>query len=234
MSVHVSPVIFERFPGMRVVVVVAHELDNTRAIPELTTRLRTVWQQAAEGTQRYGNAQSHPYIQPWREHFRAMGVSSKKFPSAIEALLRRVLKGDEPFHINALVDFYHIASLQYIVPVGGFDLAELPGQLELRLTREGDQFQALDEDVPYVVPPGEVAYTSGQIILTRHLMWRQARTALLIPQTKSAVLVAEVPGSVDAEIAEAVRSTLHTGLHHYFGVAAQSCILDQAHLSTSW
>lgn len=234
MSVHVSPVIFERFPGMRVVVVVAHELDNTRDIPALTTRLHIVWQQAAAEAQRYGNAQSHPHIQLWREQFRAMGVSSKKFPSSIEALLRRVLKGDEPFHINALVDFYHITSLQHIVPVGGFDLAEIPGPLELRLTREGDQFQALDEDVPYTVLPGEVAYASGQIILTRHLMWRQARAGLLTPQTKSAVLVAEIPGAVDSEIAAAVCSSLHTGLDHYFSVAAQSCILDEEHLSTPW
>lgn len=232
MSVHISPVIFERFPGMQVVVVLAHELDNTRAIPALTARLHTVWKQAAPEAQLFGNAQSHPHIQPWREHFRVMGVSNKKFPCAIEALLRRVLRGDEAFHINALVDFYHTVSLQYIVPVGGFDLAELPASLELRLTREGDQFQALDEEVPYAVPPGEVAYASRQIILTRHLMWRQARTGLLTPQTKSAVLVAEIPGAASAEIAEAVRSSLHTGLDHYFGVTAWSCTLDALHLST--
>lgn len=232
MDVRVSPVIFERFPGMRVPVVEAHAIDNTRDMPELTARLQRVWRQAATDAQQYGNAQSHPHIQPWREHFRAMGVSSKKFPSAIEALLRRVLRGDEAIHINALVDFYHIVSLQYVVPVGGFDLDALSGPLELRLTEEGDQFQALDEDAPYAVPPDEVAYASGQTVLTRHLMWRQARSGLLTEQTRSAVLVAEIPGIVDAEIAEAVRNALHTGLERYFGVTARSYILDDLHLTT--
>ncbi len=78
-----------------------------------------------------------------------MGVSSKKFPSAIEVLLRRALKDDKPFHINALVDFYHTVSLQYVVPVGGFDLNTLHAPLEARLTRDGDLFQALDDDLPH-------------------------------------------------------------------------------------
>jgi DNA/RNA-binding domain of Phe-tRNA-synthetase-like protein len=234
MSVCVSPVIFERFPGMRVVVVLAHDIDVNHALPELSDHLHSVWSQAARDARPYGNAQSHPHIQPWREQFRAMGVSSKKYPSAIEALLRRVLRGDEPVAINALVDFYHTVSLGYIVPVGGFDLDALHAPLELRLTREGDQFQALDEQEPYAVPVGEVAYASGQTILTRHLMWRQAKTGLLTAHTHSAVLVAEVPGTADAELAEAVRNALHNGLQHYFGVTAHSCILDVQHLTSTF
>ncbi len=140
-----------------------------------------------------------------------MGVSNKKFPSAIEALLRRVLKEEKPFHINALVDFYHTVSLQYVVPVGGFDLGALHAPLEARLTRDGDLFQALDDELPQSLPPGEVAYASGQTILTRHLMWRQARTGLLTHATHSAVLVAEVPGDIEEEIAEAVQTALRTG-----------------------
>ncbi len=234
MSVCVAPVIFERFPRMRVIVVLAHDIDNSHAMPELADRLHSVWMQAAREAQPYGNAQSHPHIRPWREQFRAMGVSSKKFPSAIEALLRRVLRGDEPVSINALVDFYHTVSLRYIVPVGGFDLDALSAPLELRLTRGGDSFQALDEEEPYAVPVGEVAYASGQTILTRHLMWRQAKTGLLTAHTHSAVLVAEIPGTTEAELAATVCDSLHSGLERYFGVAVRSCILDSAHLITPW
>lgn len=43
MSVCVSPVIFERFPGMRVVVVRAYDLDVSRALPELSDHLCSVW-----------------------------------------------------------------------------------------------------------------------------------------------------------------------------------------------
>ena len=140
----------------------------------------------------------------------------------------------EPFHINALVDFYHTISLQYVVPVGGFDLDALHAPLEARLTREGDRFQALDEDIPQVIPPGEVAYASEQTILTRHLMWRQARLGLLTHTTRSAVLVAEVPGMVKGDVAESVRMALQTGLQVYFEVPATTFILDERHPTACW
>jgi DNA/RNA-binding domain of Phe-tRNA-synthetase-like protein len=232
MYLHIEPELFERFPRMRVVVAVAQGIDNQRDRPELTTRWHMTWTHAASQASGYGNAQSHPHVRAFREQFRAMGISSKKFPSAIEALLLRVLKEDKPFHINALVDFYHTVSLQYVVPVGGFDLNALYAPLEARLTRDGDLFQALDDDLPQSLPPGEVAYASGQTILTRHLMWPQARTGLLTHATHSAVLVAEVPGDVGEEIAEAVQTALRTGLQTYFEVPATTFILDEHHHST--
>ena len=43
------------------------------------------------------------------------------------------------------------------------------------ITRPGDEFTALDAGEAEVVAPGEVAYASGNVILTRHFIWRQAR-----------------------------------------------------------
>ena len=40
------------------------------------------------------------------------------------------------------------------------------------LTRPGDEFTALDAGEAEVVAPGEVAYASGNVILTRHFIWR--------------------------------------------------------------
>ncbi|GHO47070.1 B3/4 domain-containing protein [Ktedonospora formicarum] len=234
MYFHIEPAIFERFPRMRVVVAVAQRIDNQRVRPELTTRWHTIWKRAASEAHLYGNAQSHPHVQAFREQFRAMGVSNKRFPSAIEALLRRVLKEDTPFHINALVDFYHTVSLQYVVPVGGFDLDVLHAPVLARLTREGDQFQALDDDLSQSLSPGEVAYASGQTVLTRHLMWRQASTALLTNATSSALLIAEIPGDIGEEVAETVQRELRTGLQGYFDVPALTFILDEDAPTAVW
>ncbi len=100
LSLHIEPALFVRFPRMRVVVAVAHGIDNQRDRPELTTYWHTIWTHAASQAHGYGNAQSHPHVHAFREQFRAMGVSSKKFPSAIEALLRRALKAEVPGDIE--------------------------------------------------------------------------------------------------------------------------------------
>jgi len=100
----------------------------------------------------------------------ATDVSGRKYPSSVESLLRRAFKGGEPPRINPLVDFYNSISLRYVVPAGGFDLALLGDALELRLTREADTFRPLDSASAERVEPAEVAYASGNEILTRHFV----------------------------------------------------------------
>jgi DNA/RNA-binding domain of Phe-tRNA-synthetase-like protein len=141
-----------------------------------------------------------------------MGVSGKEFPSSIEALLRRAMRGGEPFRINPLVDLYNAVSLRHVVPAGGFDLDQLGGPLALRLTRAGDHFTALDADAPLPVPAGEVAYADGQTVLTRHFVWRQARVGLITPATRAVVLLSEIPGEVGADVARQVLADLAAGL----------------------
>lgn len=229
----VHPEIFRRFPGMRLAVAVASGIDNRTERPRITDRWRQVWMDAARAAA-YGNAQSHPRVLPWRKWFRAMGVSGKEFPSSIEALLKRALKGGEPFRINPLVDFYNSVSLRNIVPAGGFDLGELHGPLELRLTKTGDRFIPLDAEVPEEIAPGEVVYTDGQNVLTRHFVWRQARAGLITPSTREVFLVSEVLGEVNGALAESVLTEFRSGLAEEFGAKSIGFLVDEKTSQISW
>src|SRR5215831_21262854 len=191
MDFSVEPHVFARFPGMRLAVVVAHDVDNRVDRPEVSFAWTEAWAAAASAAASYGKAQSHPHVLAWRRRFQAIGVSMQHFPTSIEALLRRAMKGGAPFRINPLVDFYNGVSLRHTVPVGGFDLDRVPGPLVVRLTRDGDTFDSLDGEGPAAVPAGEVAYATGATILTRQLMWRQARDGLIQPETRAVFLVSE-------------------------------------------
>lgn len=225
----VEPGVFERFPGLRLAVVVARGVDNARERPAVAEAWRAAWA-GASAAATHGNAQSHPRIAPWRERFRAMGVSGKEFPSSAEALLRRAMRGGEPFAINPLVDGYNAVSLRHVVPAGGFDLADLAdGALALRLTRAGDAFTALDADAPLAVPPGEVAYASGATILTRHFVWRQSRAGLVTPATRDVVLLAEILGELGPAVADAVRDDFRALIERDFGATVVAAgIVDAA------
>lgn len=215
MRFSVQPEVFALFPGMRISVAVALGIDNATTRPEIESAWRQAW--LAGGENRiYGNAQSHPRIRPWRDRFRAIGISGKEFPCSAEALLRRALKGGEPFSINPLVDFYNSVSLRRAVPAGAFDLDQMQGDLELRLTRQGDTFWAMDADEPIAVEVGEVAYTDDNEILTRHFVWRQSRTGLVEARTRNVILVSEVLGEVGAEVAEEVLEDFRSGLRDLF------------------
>jgi DNA/RNA-binding domain of Phe-tRNA-synthetase-like protein len=234
MEFQIEPVIFEHFPAMRLAVVIAEGIDNSVGRPAVTDLWRQSWQEAGPAGAAYGNAQSHPRVRPWRERLRAAGAPPKEFPSSIEAMLRRAMKGGEPFAINPLVDFYNSISLRFTVPAGGFDLDQIAGPLHLRLSRAGDTFTAMDSAEVLAIPPGEVAYADGSAILTRHFVWRQSRAALVTPATRTAFLVSEVLGDVEPGGAEAVRDAFDEGVRTHFGATTRCFILDEHCLSIAW
>lgn len=235
----IAPEIFGLFPGMRVAVAVAEGVDNTSPRPAVEALWRESWERAGALAAEYANAQSHPHVAPWRGAFKAMGVSSKEFRSSIEAMLRRAMRGGEPFSINPLVDFYNGISLRHISPAGGFDLDQLGTDLlELRLSRAGEEFLALGASEPELVPAGEVSYVADGKILTRHFVWRQSKLGALAPETRTVFLVSEVLGDVEAHsggtIADVMLADFCAGLGEYFGVTARPFMLDEANPSCEW
>ncbi len=69
--------------------------------------------------------------------FSPLGIKPSEFRSSIEAMARRVLRGNELPAINALVDIGNLISLRYIIPAGGHALdhvtQDIPyaGQMEM-------------------------------------------------------------------------------------------------------
>lgn len=164
-----------------------------------------------------------------------MGVSPRDFPTSVEALLRRALRGTDPLRINPLVDLYTTVSLRHVVPAGGFDLGKLRGDLDLRMTRAGDRFLGLDAAEAVTVPAGEVAYTDGAEVLTRHFVWRQSKEGLIDPQTRDVILLAEILGELEAEVAGAVEADLRTSLERRVAPEwAFTAILGEDRRDTWW
>jgi DNA/RNA-binding domain of Phe-tRNA-synthetase-like protein len=229
------PVVFERFPGIRLAVVVARSIDNRPPRPEVDDRWRRAWGRAADEVATYGNPQSHPRVAPWRVRLRAAGAHHRDHPASIEALLRRAAKGGEPFSIDPLVDLYNAISLEHVMPAGGFDLAAVRGPIELRATRAGDRFHGLDEPAPIEVPPGELAYCDGTTVLTRHVVWKQGREGLISEATTDAFLVSEALGEVGGDAADAVLADLRDGLRSTFGVdPVVAVVVDSASPGVAW
>src|SRR5690242_9823018 len=93
MEFSVAPALFEKYPDYCVGGVIAAGLDNQRAA-EISYGL--LQEAAAEARQKLGATpvSEHPNIVAWREAFRQAGIKPSEYPSSIEALLKRVARGD--------------------------------------------------------------------------------------------------------------------------------------------
>jgi DNA/RNA-binding domain of Phe-tRNA-synthetase-like protein len=229
----IHPAVFRVLPGMRVATAVALGIGGPTT--DVGPELERAWRAAAAEGAIHGNAQSHPRVAPWRGAFRAMGAHPKDFPSSIEAILRRAMKGGEPFRILPLVDLYHAVSLRNLTPAGAFDIDAIAGEIELRRTREGDRFTALDADEPEPVPPGEIAYVDGSFVLTRHLVWRQSREGLVREGSRNAIVLSEVLAELDPDLALRVHDDLRSSLERVFAPERiVSGILDEDSPELAW
>lgn len=174
--------IFAAFPGYCRGVVVARGVRNGESPADLVALLR---EEEARARQRLSLEMltAEPLLASWREAFRRLGYKPGDFRPAIEALLRRVLRGQELPAINALADIGSVISLRHLLPVGGHAIDVLTQDIALRPATGSEEFVPFgSEDVEHPAA-GEYIFTEGSKVLTRRWIWRQAKHTLLLPET---------------------------------------------------
>ena len=156
--------LFDALPDLTIGMVVATGLDNSHPSKEIDALLSQTIEEMKKNFI-VEKAQDHPRIKPWRNAFSKLAISGSKFPSSIESMARRVLKGDPFPKINPLVDLYNSVSLKYLVPMGGHDLDTLEGNIHLRFAEGWEPFTPMGGGETTVVPKGELIYRDDREVL---------------------------------------------------------------------
>ena len=176
--------VFSQFPGYVRGVVLAYDVTNGESSNDLIALLRSAETSVRERLQKEEIIQ-HPRIASWRDAYRSFGAKPGKFRSSIEAMVRRVLGGNELPTINALVDIGNILSLQYLVPMGGHAIDVVQQDLVLRPATGNEEFTAFGSEQIEHPDPGEIIFAEGNTVLTRRWSWRQANHTLTLPKTSA-------------------------------------------------
>lgn len=227
MKLMIAAPIFDEFPELVLGVVMLHNVDNSQDDPEIPALLR---QAEAALSGKFGTVPviEHPYIAIWREAYRKFGTKPKDYPSSVENLARRVLKGANIGHINNLVSLYNTISLRHILPVGGEDLDQMVG--DVLLTRAGSDETAvflLGEKEARAPHEGEIIYKDEVGAICRRWNWKEADRTKLTPETKNAFLVIEALPPVSRDTVETAISELASLVKQYCGGAVATALLDK-------
>lgn len=86
-------------------------------------------------------------LQAARELYRRTGEDPTKTRPSSEALLRRALRGQPLPRVNSLVDVCNLCSLDFMLPIGLYDLDRVRGEVEVRLGRPGEVYESLGKGV---------------------------------------------------------------------------------------
>ena len=218
--------LFDILPDLTIGTVVAKGLDNTHPSKEIDDLLD---QAVVEMKKNFigEKAQEHPRIKPWRSAFSKLGISGSKFPSSIESMARRVLKGDPFPRINPLVNLYNAVSLKFLVPMGGHDLGTLQGNIHLRFAEGWEPFTPMGGGETGAVPKGELVYCDDREVLTRNWVWRQCEKDKATEKTKNIFIPVDVLGEVGRERADEIILELSRLIPRYLGGTFFSAILTR-------
>jgi DNA/RNA-binding domain of Phe-tRNA-synthetase-like protein len=85
-----------------------------------------------------------------RTMYKRVGLDPTRTRPSSEALLRRVRRGDPLPRINAMVDVCNWCSLEFQLPYGLYDAAQIAGDVELRLGRPGESYPGIRKDDVHV------------------------------------------------------------------------------------
>lgn len=189
-----DPTFWALFPDSEIGILVMDNIknepsDNDPALHKIKELLVTANLEASKYLKDPVLSQN-PVVSVWREAFTKF-KTKKGARSSIEALLRRVDKGNAVGTINPLVDLYNAISLTYGLPCGMEDLETIKGNLRLTVTAGGDDFLALGDSEADPTLPGELCYLDDMGAVCRCWNWRDGQRTMLTETTTSAIAVIE-------------------------------------------
>lgn len=213
------------FPDSLIGIVVCRGLDNSiRNEEEYREMLKEAEREALKHLTESEFSENGP-VKVWREAFRKF-KTKKGARSSIEALLKRVQKGQELRTINPLVDIYNAISLRYGLPCGGEDIDTFVGDIKLTKAIGDEDFIVLGEDKSSPPYEGEIVYKDDLGAICRCWNWRESVRTMLTDETKNAFLCIELVDDSRRSDLEKALKELSDMVKEKLGGTCEISILD--------
>lgn len=126
-----------------------------------------------------------PDIRGSRAAYKAFGRNPGRYRVSSEALIRRVRRGDELYHINAVVDVNNLISIESGLSVGSYDLAKIHGTVILRKAENGEGYTGIGKDFldmenMLVLADDEGIFGSSMSDSTRAMVTEESKDILVV------------------------------------------------------
>lgn len=228
MKFKVSHKIFEAYPTLIEAVVILRNINNKATSNEILKLLREAEQKQKHEFEGKELAK-HPIIAAWREAFMAFGSKPNKYSSSVEALLKRVIKGNKLPDISPLVNLYNYCSIKHILPFGGEDFVGVYGDMGLSYCTGEEEFTPIlskDNEPP---DKGEISWGDGKGITCRKWNWRQCDRTKVTPNTREGYFIIDGLPPATRENIQKAGEELISLAKKYLGADGEIYWLDKDH-----
>lgn len=196
-----------KFPELVVCIGTITDTHNEKE-NERIEQLRKTMRQEVKAKHNIETLKDNPTVRAFRAFYWKLGIDPTKTRPSGEALLRRVLHGDELPHVSAVVDAYNLASTKTILPISGFDADLLNPPFHIRFASNGEIFTGIGMNKPISLTDKTLILTDEKQILCIY-PYRDADSTKITMQTRNALIIAYgVPRIGEQILKEAAETTL--------------------------
>ena len=221
--------VFDLIPDYCLGIVIANGIDNRGSQPTVAAMLDGSVRDFAE---RFAgqDVREPANVKAYREAFRSLDMNPNKFMCSVEALTKRVQKGNPLPHINPLVDLGNALSVKYQLAMGAHDIDRMePDGLAVRFSTEQDSFLPMGEAQSEAMPAGELVYVSGHTVKTRRWLWRQSDDGKITGETRAVFFPIDGFFSLNRDAVLQARDELAETLKSVFGCRVKTSFVDRKH-----
>ena len=173
MKYEISDWIFDKIPNVCFGVIIGKNLKNSETSQEDSDHL-TAMEEVLRQRIAVEDLKTTPEIAVYRDALKLVEINPNKYTNSVEAMSKRVLKGNSLTRINALVDLCNAIALEEGISLGAHDMKDIDDDLSVRLSIDGDIYRPFGKEEFEDVPAGEVVFTCGNKVQTRQWLWRQS------------------------------------------------------------
>jgi len=202
-----SPEVSDKFPDLSICIGVINNIRVERENEQARQLKKTVYEEV-RAKYVIETLKDDPTVRAYRDFYWKLDIDPTKTRPAGEALLRRVLHGDELPRIFTVVDAYNLGSTKTIVPISGFDSDLLTLPFQVRFAQNGDSFTGIGMNKPMFLTSKMLALTDETQILCIY-PYRDSESTKITDKTRNAVIVGYgVPRMGDDQLKQAAETTL--------------------------
>jgi DNA/RNA-binding domain of Phe-tRNA-synthetase-like protein len=179
------------------------EKDN-----EQIRRLKKVVYEEVKAEYKIETLKDNPIVRAYRDFYWRIGIDPTKTRPSGEALLRRVLRGEELPTISTAVDAYNLASAKTIIPVSGFDRDRITMPLQVRFARNGETFLGIGMNKPITLTNRMLVLADEKQVLCIY-PYRDSDHTKITERTQNVLIVGYgAPGIAEQQVSKAVETAL--------------------------
>ena len=197
----------KRFPDLMVCIGIINDVRPERHNDKVEGLKRALYEEV-RAKHSIETLKDNATVRAYRDFYWKLDIDPTKTRPSGEALLRRVLNGNDLPNISTIVDAYNLVSMKTMIPMSGFDRDHLKPPLQVRFANNDEAFIGIGMNKPMSLLEKMLVVADQKQVLCIY-PYRDSDSTKIAMQTKNAVIIGYgALGIPEGHLKKAVETTL--------------------------